>query len=101
MWNLEVGEDTLALRGHTGFVHSLAMSADGKRLCSGSADKTIKVWDLEAGKETLTLPGHRNVVSSLALSPDGKRLHLGSFDKTIKVWDLEAEQAHAAKLPPK
>ena len=39
----------LTLRGHTDGVSSLALSADGKRLFSGSHDKTIKVWDLDAG----------------------------------------------------
>ena len=75
---------------HEDAVTSLALSADGKRLFSGSHDKTIKVWDLEAGKETLTLRGHTDAVSSLALSADGKRLFSGSCDQTIKVWDLEA-----------
>jgi WD40 repeat protein len=69
------------------------LSADGKRLFSGSWDKTIKVWDLEAGKETLTLRGHTAGINSLALSGDGKRLFSGSGDTTIKVWDLEAEPA--------
>src|SRR5262249_5486173 len=59
------------LYGHTGDVRSLALSGDGKRLVSGSSDKTIKVWDLQAGKEPLTLPGHAGPVLSLALSGDG------------------------------
>jgi WD40 repeat protein len=50
VWNLEVGKETLTLRGHTGRVLSLALSPDGKRLFSGSADHTIKVWDFDAGK---------------------------------------------------
>src|SRR5262249_1998539 len=71
-------------------VVALVMSADGKRLYSGSYDKTIKVWDLDAGNEILTLRGHTDSVTSLVLSPDGKRLYSGSKDTTIKVWDLNA-----------
>jgi len=46
------------MTGHRGRVSSLTISADGKRLVSGSYDKTIKVWDLDAGKEIRTLRGH-------------------------------------------
>ena len=93
------GQGNLTLRGHTDSVSSLALSGDGKRLFSGSVDKTIKVWDLEAGKESLTLRGHTAYVTSLALSGDGKRLFSGSEDNTIKVWDLEAgkETLHPAR----
>jgi WD40 repeat protein len=68
------------------------LSADGKRLFSGSSDQTIKVWDLEAGKETLTLRVLTGGVNSLASSADGKRLVSGGFDGTI---NLEAELAAA------
>ena len=88
------------LHGHASPVNSLALSADGKRLCSGSDDTAIKVWDLEAGKETLTLRGHTGPVNCLVLSGDGKRLYSGSegasifnvdrtHDNTIRVWDLQ------------
>lgn len=34
---------------HTGPVHALALSADGRTLYSGSADNTIRVWDSASG----------------------------------------------------
>jgi hypothetical protein len=51
IWDLEAAKETLTLLGHTDDVTSLVLSADGKRLFSGSLDKTIKVWDLDAGAE--------------------------------------------------
>ncbi|MGH6843363.1 MAG: WD40 repeat domain-containing protein, partial [Methylocella sp.] len=38
------------LTGHTGYVHSIAFSPDGRTLASGSADHTIKLWDMASGQ---------------------------------------------------
>jgi len=76
------------LRGHTAAVFSVALSADGQTLVSGSLDKTIKVWNLSTGKEIRTLTGHTDAIWSVALSADGRTLVSGSLDKTIKVWNL-------------
>jgi WD40 repeat protein len=67
-------------------VNSVAWSPDGKRLATGSSDKTAKVWDAASGQELLTLRGHDGSVTSVAWSPNGKRLATGSYDKTAKVW---------------
>ena len=82
----------LTLKGHTAGVSSVAWSPDGKRLATGSYDKTAKVWDAATGQELLTLKGHTGYVFSVAWSPDGKRLATGSWDGTAKVWDAASGQ---------
>jgi WD40 repeat protein len=41
----------MTLRGHQNFVRSLDYFPDGKRMISGSFDKTSRQWDLQAGME--------------------------------------------------
>ena len=75
------------LRGHTGWVRSVAYSPDGETLATGSADKTIRLWDTSTGTHIKTLYGHTDDVLSVAYSPDGETLATGSADKTIRLWD--------------
>ncbi|KPA36057.1 nwd1 protein [Fusarium langsethiae] len=75
------------LEGHGSWVYSVAFSADGQRLASGSDDKTVKMWDTATGACMQTLEGHGDLVSSVAFSADGQRLASGSDDKTVKIWD--------------
>ncbi len=43
---------TATLSGHTAGVTSVAFSPDGKKLATGSMDKSIKIWDLASGKQS-------------------------------------------------
>jgi hypothetical protein len=65
------------------------VTPEGRRVVSGSDDKTLKVWDLETGRTRSTLEGHAGLVSACAVAPDGLRVVSASYDKTLKVWDLE------------
>jgi WD40 repeat protein len=43
VWDSASGRETLTLKGHNGFVASVAFSPDGQRLASASLDGTVKV----------------------------------------------------------
>jgi Tol biopolymer transport system component len=98
VWDAQTGKTTLTLRGrrrqhhpgtgHSGFVTMVSFSPDGKRIVSGSNDKTIKVWDAQTGQETLTLEGHEYAVTMVSFSPDGKRIVSGGEGGTVKVWNI-------------
>jgi len=76
------------LIGHSNRVLSVAISADGQTLASGSADQTIKLWNLRTGELLHTLTEHSCWVASVAISADGQTLASGSFDKTVNLWNL-------------
>jgi len=87
---LALGSPQLAcLRGHENRVTSVAYSPDGRRVVSGSRDRTGRVWDAKSGAELACLRGHKERVESVAYSPDGRRIVSGSDDKTVRVWDAQ------------
>ena len=78
------------LLGHTGDVTSVCVTADGKRVVSGSVDKTVRVWSLESGEQVRQLSGHTGTVRSVCVTADGKYVVSGSADNTVRVWSLES-----------
>jgi WD40 repeat protein len=88
-------ERALELSGHTGLVWGLAASPDGRRLATGSDDRTIKLWDTTTGEEVLTLRGHTAGVLCVAFSPDGRSLASGSIDRTGRVWSTSQPMGNA------
>jgi len=82
--------DQQTIRGHTQPVASVAFSPDGKKIVSGSGDKTVKVWDALSGQEILTFKGHTATVMCVAFSPDSKKIV--SISKELKVWDASNGQ---------
>jgi WD40 repeat protein/tRNA A-37 threonylcarbamoyl transferase component Bud32 len=90
-WNAATGQEMLTLRGHTGQVHSVAFSHDGRLIGSGSVDNSVKVWDATTGKETQTLR-HNGYVDCVAFSPNSVQLVSCSRDQTITIWDAMTGQ---------
>ena len=67
----------------------MAVTPDGARIVTGSADRTARVWDAKTGAELAQLKGHTNGVDSVAVTPDGARIVTGSGDSTARVWDAK------------
>jgi WD40 repeat protein len=92
LWDASTGEERHTLKGHTWGVTSVRFSPDGKRIASGSRDKTIRLWDASTGDEINTLKGHTDYVWSVSFSPDGTRIASGSADNTIRLWDASTDE---------
>lgn len=89
VWSLQTGKCVQILRGHTGYVTSIAVSADGHRIYSGAWDKTVRIWNRDTGECLHIFQGHTREVACVAVTPDGSRLLSGARDNTIKAWDLQ------------
>ena len=93
------------LTHHTKKVHTVAWNCDGKRLASGSVDRTVCVWRVggSSGSGTLEheLKGHQEAVDQLTWDPTHPDLLASaSSDKSVRVWDARSGKC-AANVPTK
>jgi WD40 repeat protein len=92
LWDATTGQLLRTFEGHSAGVTSVAVSANGALLLSGSEDRMLKLWDATTAKLLRTFQGHTGPVWSSAFSPDGARLLSGANDKTMKLWDTATGQ---------
>ncbi|NXN30360.1 THOC3 protein, partial [Nycticryphes semicollaris] len=83
---------------HGAKVHSVAWSCCGRRLASGSFDKTASVFLLEKDRlvKENNYRGHGDSVDQLCWHPSNPDLFVtASGDKTIRIWDVRTTKCIA------
>ena len=107
VWNYQNSIPLGNLTGHRGPVYALAVSLDGKKLVSGSRDRTLKIWNIKLKRPIKTLgvlDGHRGAIRSVVIADKGRLIASGSDDKTIIVWSAKSGEIidkikkHKAKI---
>jgi len=91
-WDLTSGTCLRTLTGHSGWVTSVAISADGRSAASGSADHTVRLWDLASGECIQTL-NVGSFINAVAMSNSGRDVIVvvesGATIHYRLIWDLD------------
>jgi WD40 repeat protein len=83
-------------------VLSVAFSANGAFLASGSRDKTVYIYRLAIDSTFFNQPVSiraNGAINSVAFSPDGQYLAAGSDDKTIRLRNLTTGTVDSTLIP--
>ena len=107
--------DRWSVKAHAGFVTSVALTPDGKRLYSfgktslpQAATLTkdlpgeVKLWDTATGRQLpmlLQMPTEK--MRRIAVSRDGKHLAASCWDQGFRVWDLATGRSIDLDVPAK
>jgi len=79
------------LSGHGGPVRSIAISADGRSVLSGSFDTAAIRWSLAQGSAEQVLRFHADAVNAVAFLRDGRMATAGA-DAKIALWTAGRQQ---------
>jgi WD40 repeat protein len=86
---VDKGKELHRFEGHSGLIHDVAFSPDGKKAASVSEDRTGIIYDVEKGTELHRLKGHMDRVTCVAFAPRGDTLVTGGWDNTVRLWSAE------------
>ncbi|ETO31290.1 WD-40 repeat protein [Reticulomyxa filosa] len=86
--------------GHIYWVWSIDYSVfdNDQLICSGSADKKVRVWDIDSNKQIQSFNGHSDFVYCVKFSQyyyhnnNRNVICSSSNDKTIRFWDIKSDQ---------
>lgn len=79
--------------GHNGIVLCVAISENGRRIMSGSDDRTARVWNIESGLLVgEPFEDREGPVRCVGVSEDGRWMVSGSDDLKVRVWNVNSRE---------
>jgi WD40 repeat protein len=95
LYGARTGRLKRRLPAGSGNVLSVAFSADGEMLASGSLESekgrsygAVTIWDPRLGAVRQQLKAHRDAATFVTVSPAGSVLASGGLDDTVKLWEV-------------
>lgn len=90
------GDSLQSFIGHSGGINSLSFSADGRRLLSGSVDRTARLWEFGKATSIVTLRGHKDEINSAVFAPQTDLFQrplilTASADGSARLWELKQD----------
>ncbi len=76
------------LRGHKGYISSVAFDPTERHLVTGSMDGSVRLWSLEKGTYKELAKPKRRSFYHVAYRPDGEQVAAVSSEHRIFLWDL-------------
>src|SRR5262249_26450404 len=83
-WALNTASGPRPLVGHEQGISDLAVARNGKRLLTGSHDRTARIWDVPSLKQVVSLE-HKTPVRLVAWAPSGVSF-VTVEEATLHVW---------------
>ncbi len=85
-------EQVKKLEGHEDSVNSIKYFSTGRKLISGSSDRTVRIWDIRRGKQLKKLEGHGDYVMSVDITKDNIFIASASWDGSINIWKTNLKE---------
>ncbi len=84
---------------HGAGIHHVALSPDGRRIASASADGTAAQWSLDSGERIGDLLRHTSRVYQVTFSPTGDLLATQEESGHTRLWDSASGRSRPLSLP--
>ncbi|XAR67141.1 hypothetical protein NMG60_11013589 [Bertholletia excelsa] len=99
MYYKEKSQIKMIFKGHSDYLHCVAVRNSGNQIVTGSEDGTARLWDCKSGKCTQVIDPWKDkkskepfpYVSCIALDSSESWLACGS-GRTLSVWNLPAQE---------
>src|SRR5262249_7521593 len=96
LWDTRTRHRVATIQGHVKAVLSVAFSARGEMVATGSEDGTVKIRrirrGLKFGEELLFTLAGKYRVDVVAFSGDGRTLAIGSQYESLRFWDAQSNK---------
>ncbi|CAI0461176.1 unnamed protein product [Linum tenue] len=91
MWNADRGAVLQVFPGHSKPVTCGDFTPDGKTVCTGSDDMSLRIWNPRTGESVYVIKGHpyhTARLNCLAISSDSTLVLTGSEDGSVKIVNI-------------